>query len=85
MAEYIDREAAKLAVVKAVGNGYSPYNAIVMLPAADVQPVVRCKDCKYWLPYGNTGLFMCCYVAGARFVREKDDFCSRGEKGRNNG
>lgn len=43
MAEYIEREAAKEAVVKAVGKGYSPFNAIVMLPAADVRPVVRGK------------------------------------------
>ena len=39
MAEYIEREAAKEAVVMAIGKGYSPFNAIVMLPAADVVPM----------------------------------------------
>ena len=43
MAKYIEREAAKEAVVKAVGKGHSPFNAIVMLPAADVRPVARGK------------------------------------------
>ena len=46
--EYIEREAAKQAVVKAVGVGHSPFNAIVMLPAADVRPVVMCKVCMHW-------------------------------------
>ena len=41
MSDYISREAAKEAVVKAIGKGYSPFNAVVMLPAADVRPVVR--------------------------------------------
>ena len=43
MAEYIEREAAKMAVVEAVGKGHSPFNAIVMLQAADVRPVA-------WIP-----------------------------------
>lgn len=43
MSDYISREEAKKAVVKAVGQGYSPFNAIVMIPAADVRPVVRGK------------------------------------------
>ena len=37
--DYIEREAAKMAVVEALGKGHSPFNAIVMLPAADVVPV----------------------------------------------
>ena len=48
MDDYIPREAAKMAVVEAIGKGHSPFNAIVMLPAADVVPVVRCIDCKHW-------------------------------------
>lgn len=34
--EYVERETAKMAVVEALGKGHSPFNAIVMLPAADV-------------------------------------------------
>lgn len=52
------------------------------IPAADVQPVVMCKDCKYWgreriscegLARCNTG------ESGIRY-RNQYDFCSRGEK-----
>ena len=37
MSDYISREAAKMRVVEALGQGKSPYNAIVMLSAADVR------------------------------------------------
>ena len=43
MSDYISREAAKMAVVEAMGKHHSPYNAIVMLPAADVREVKRGK------------------------------------------
>lgn len=79
--EFISREAAKEAVVKAVGKGYSPFNAIVMLPAADVRPVVTCGECKYWeLSKIEPPFHVCTYVCGATFVRATVDFCSRGEK-----
>jgi hypothetical protein len=51
-------------------------------PAADVRPVVLCRDCKYWdreriscegLARCNTG------ESGIRY-RNRNDFCSRGEK-----
>lgn len=46
MAEYIERDTAKEAVVKAVGKGHSPFNAIVMLPAADVVSASNFRDCR---------------------------------------
>ena len=53
---------------------------VLELPAADVVPVVRCKDCKYWDESEYLPKHMVCnYVLGARFVRQADDFCSRGE------
>ena len=57
MAGYIEREAAKEAVVKAVGKGHSPFNAIVMLPAADVRPVVRGEWKPIDLTYGRSYYF----------------------------
>lgn len=49
-------------------------NAIDEMPAADVAPVVRCKDCK-WRP-------LCC-----RTIRtggnKPDDFCSYGKRKEN--
>ena len=58
MSDYISREAAKLRVVEALGQGKSPYNAIVMLPAADVREVKRGK----WLYDDdmNTGIYAIC-------------------------
>lgn len=58
MAEYIDAEQAyqiaKLIVDYIHSDKYHPVNfwAVIMdmindIPLADVQPVVRCKDCKY--------------------------------------
>lgn len=51
------------------------------IPAADVRPVVLCRDCKYWeLSKIEPPFCVCTYVCGATFVREAEDFCSRGEK-----
>ena len=44
MSNYINLEAAKMAIVEAMGKGHSPFNAIVMLPAADVAPVRHGKN-----------------------------------------
>lgn len=87
MAEYIDREAARLAVEqqcvdgKMLGNdesdstlidAYDVIDAIHDIPAADVVPVVRCRDCAHL--FGTL-----CTVCGL-LPRQPDDFCSRGER-----
>ena len=60
---------------------YIPITAVERLPAADVRPVVLCKDCNYWeLSKISPSLHVCTYVCGATFVREAEDFCSRGKK-----
>lgn len=47
----------------------------------DLEYVVRCKDCKYYKKLKDVdGLKFCSYVIGAEFVREFDDYCSRGER-----
>ena len=46
--EYIEREAAKAAIVKAIAKGHSAFNAIVAIPSADVRPVVHAK----WIDRG---------------------------------
>ena len=67
MAEYIDREEAINAVLSCFGVEDSIFSdATVMaigfklkdIPAADVQPVVRCINCKYY-----EGL-ACCKLIG---------------------
>lgn len=57
MAEYIEREAVlnkQIGVVVYDEGGWDanvravPVEDIEAIPAADVTPVVRCKECKHW-------------------------------------
>ena len=48
---------------------------MLKLPAADVVPVVRCKDCKY-----NVGTKKCLNPDSFFAVPKDDDFCSYGER-----
>ena len=82
MAEYIDREAC-LSILRAKANmavlmDAAPYfekaaQMLEKLPAADVAPVVRCKDCKHYDIGGS------CIICGFQ-SRRPDDFCSYGER-----
>ena len=85
MAEYITKEAAINAVENAPIELFQSEweeieEAINAAPAADVAPVVRCKDCKY--AYINSfsaasGVALCSLNAK---VMQQDDFCSYGER-----
>ena len=53
-------------------------------PTTAAEPIVRCKDCKYFKadPYGRTD---CDFIAKRAFAEgelnfDADDFCSRGER-----
>lgn len=49
-------------------------------PAADVAPVVHCKNCRYWDGYNHSGR---CEAPVNGLVRENtsaNDFCSYGER-----
>ena len=84
MAEYIEREA----VINLLANRDVVINSndevayiredVERLPAADVRPVVLCKDCKYaervCMPDGRV------WCNENLFSRLDEDFCSRGEK-----
>lgn len=62
------------------------------LPAADVVPVVRCRDCKYFMEYTREyaqnadGADGDCYIRVMNSCNEQfrscnyDDFCSYGER-----
>jgi hypothetical protein len=45
----------------------------------DWMPVVRCKDCKHYMPYplNKEDKRMCCYVHS---LMQEDGFCSYGER-----
>ena len=90
MAEYIEREAAlalvrpdapedeKAAVTIATAKKLVR-NIVLRTPAADVAPVVRCKDCKYWQD-NNDGYphEECRWWNGE--TPDANDFCSYGER-----
>ena len=48
-------------------------------PAADVAPVVRCKDC-HWRGSEECAMFYRCECGEQQTWETDDDFCSYGEK-----
>ncbi len=97
MAEYIEREAFQAALQKkkagVANKRYTEgWNDCLMriksmvssFPTADVAPVVRCKDCKYW--QDNNGGYPheeCRWGHGE--TPDDNDFCSYGERNDENG
>lgn len=89
-AEYIEREniypLAKKIVDEIVSGNYHPgvfgldiLDWIDDLPAADVRPIVLCRDCKRYCgrPWENNKSGIC---ARTDVGVGEDDFCSYGEK-----
>ena len=79
--EYIRREDA-MGALFAPGMCYAPMQLKIIkdLPAADVAPVVRCKDCKYGDYDSNPDGAMVCLRTKDGFWRKETDFCSYGER-----
>lgn len=89
--DYISREAALFAVVDAVqsnDNGFrwgeivtftggDIIKLIKSIPAADVRPVVLCRDCRWWTKQENS-LQGRCELAG--FYPTGAWFCANGER-----
>lgn len=74
MDEYIEREKAKSLLH--IEYAYAAEQLLDEIPAADVVPVVRCKNCKH--EFGGS-----CIICGFQ-KRKPEDFCSYGErKGKN--
>ena len=93
MAEYIDREAL-VAKFDQMGLGEHSFvekvfsdgvrTIIAEMPAADVVPVVRCRDCEYAKNAKvNKKGFLICPASHMEIV--DDDYCSYGEREENNG
>lgn len=76
MTEYVSKDAVK----QMLGNRYGGFLLeLDAMPAADVVPVVRCKDCKYLTFSDGWG------VCGAGYLGRvvPNDFCSHGEREEN--
>lgn len=82
MSDYIEREAAQSAVWEE-DNQTDMILAISSLPAADVAPVIRCEECRY---YQNAKInkkgFLICPASGMEIT--EDDYCSYGERKEDN-
>lgn len=88
MAEYLNKQTALDAILAEYPDAHYPewYAAkIKALPAADVAPVVHCKDCKHFnhkrMECENEAVSTD-HEGGAQYSLnfELDDFCSYGER-----
>ena len=93
MADYIRREdalkllsddipicGASLYQAGAKGGLQIAHGIVAAIPAADVAPVVRCKDCKYGDYDSKPDGAMVCLKTNDGFWRKETDFCSYGER-----
>lgn len=86
MTEYIERRyIRKMAMLEMAYTMETETDAAVVLrmiddaPAADVTPVVRCKDCKHLVAVNVNGKGIpTCRMIGMEVAPA--EFCSRGEK-----
>lgn len=88
MAEYIKRETAVKAVMAAKwvdgSDGAMAMEIVASPPAADVAPVVRCKDCKHLCVWNRKDMYAFCPKTNIAFLPFEQDtrtfFCSYGER-----
>ena len=81
MTEYIKREAAIEAIMSDPPDAHYPQwyvDKIKSIPAADVAPVVRCKDCR-WRGREDCAMFYRCNCGEQHTWETDNDFCSYGE------
>ena len=82
MDEYIKREAVIEVIMSEPPDAHYPQwyvDKIKSIPAADVAPVVRCKDCR-WRGREDCAMFYRCECGEQQTWETDDDFCSYGEK-----
>ncbi len=81
MDEYIKREAVIEAIMSEPPDAHYPQwyvDKIKSIPAADVAPVVRCKDCR-WRGSEDCAMFYRCDCGEQHTWETDNDFCSYGE------
>ena len=82
MDEYIKREAVIEAIMSEPPDAHYPQwyvDKIKSIPAADVAPVVRCKDCR-WRGREDCAMFYRCECGEQHTWETDNDFCSWGER-----
>lgn len=80
--EYIEREEAKK--VLAFDYAYAAAKLLDTVPTANVQEVVRCKDCIFGKYDDDLNMILCKRIYnlsdGECVYNDLNDFCSYGEK-----
>ena len=82
MDEYIKREAVIETIMSEPPDAHYPQwyvDKIKSIPAADVVPVVRCKDCRL-RGREECAMFYRCECGEQHTWETDDDFCSYGEQ-----
>ena len=80
MKEYIERSTALDAVKRTSGDYAAAWAEIAHTPAADVVPVVRCRECRHRYTM-NCSMYYECVRCGGQWDRTTDDgFCDRGRR-----
>lgn len=80
MTEYIEREAALRTAHIMRPEDKSLETEIANISAADVAPVVRCKDCVHTSLYKDSEGLYCTNICGLYTYVMDDDYCSYGER-----
>lgn len=83
MGDYISRDMAiarltKVEVTNRLATMTDAKREIAEMPAADVAPVVRCKDCEY--SWEDIGGLTCSYGCCVDCIVREDFFCADGVK-----
>ena len=83
MGDYISRDLAiarltKVEVTNRLATMTDAKREIAEMPAADVAPVVRCKDCEY--SWEDIGGLTCGYGRCVDCIVPEDFFCADGAK-----
>lgn len=94
MSDLIRRDDVLEIIKRTSGDYATAFSEISKFPAVDAVEVVRCKDCRWAKSYercdGEIGFY--CHFCGNSFtygelwerlftpIKEKDDFCSYGER-----
>ena len=77
MSEYIERQKALDTVFRS-HSVEAAHRFLAAIPAADVVPVVRCRDCKFWFNAPVADGFNSCERDA--LIRHENFFCAAGEK-----
>ena len=78
MDEYLKREAVLDLITRRYENPEICTQEINSIPAADVAPVVRCKDCKH--SWEDIGGLCCSHGACVDLTVPGDFYCAYGER-----